>query len=320
MSNITIAVLGEPGYAKNIGKQGTESDIIFYNLKKGEDTVTLIEPTRYPERLAPLFYTVSMADAAVLVVSAITPEFGETLLMLDTANVRKGYIILKNYLDPSQITPLIAGTVLEGYQFIDDNPIELRELLLGEARMREHAEDITDVGVVSIDHHFNVKGIGTVILGGVQRGTIHKHDIMIVLPGEKKAQIRSIQKHDDNFETATRGDRVGLALKNIEADELDRGYVLTNDNSVKCTTIVGGQVHLGKFWPKPLWKDMVVHVGYWMQFIPGRIESIEENTDWKNPKITLTLDRELIYIPGESAVLHYLEGGKLRVAGRVVLS
>lgn len=320
MSNITIAVLGEPGYAHNIGKKGTESDIIFYNLKKGDDTVTLIEPARYPERLAPLFYTVSMADAAVLVVGAITPEFGETVVMLDTATVKRGYIILKNYLDPSQIAPLIAGTVLEGYQYIEDNPIELRERLLEDAKAVAPGEVNPDAGVVSIDHHFNVKGIGTVILGGVQRGTIHKHDIMTVLPGEKKAQIRSIQKHDDNFETAITGDRVGLALKNIEADDLDRGYVLTTDDSIQSKDRIESNVHLGKFWQKPLWQDMVVHVGYWLQFVPARIESIEEKKDWKNPKITLVLDRELIYIPGESAILHYLEGGKLRVAGRIDLS
>ena len=56
MGNITVAIIGAQGYGKNIGKKGTITDITFYNIKKGEDTVTLIEPTRYPERLAPLFY------------------------------------------------------------------------------------------------------------------------------------------------------------------------------------------------------------------------------------------------------------------------
>ncbi|NLB01670.1 MAG: elongation factor Tu, partial [Methanomicrobiales archaeon] len=48
MGNLNVAVLGPAGYAKDLGKKGTESDITFYNLKKGEDTVTIIEPTRYP--------------------------------------------------------------------------------------------------------------------------------------------------------------------------------------------------------------------------------------------------------------------------------
>ena len=52
MPNLNIAVLGPHGYAKNIGKAGTESDITFVNLKKDDDTVTMIEATRYPDRLA----------------------------------------------------------------------------------------------------------------------------------------------------------------------------------------------------------------------------------------------------------------------------
>ena len=49
MSNITVAILAPNGYADALGKKGTTSDITFYNLKKGEATVTFIEPTRYPE-------------------------------------------------------------------------------------------------------------------------------------------------------------------------------------------------------------------------------------------------------------------------------
>lgn len=53
MENLMIAVLGTSSYASDLGKKGTSTDIILYNLKKGEDTVTFVEPTRYPERLAP---------------------------------------------------------------------------------------------------------------------------------------------------------------------------------------------------------------------------------------------------------------------------
>ena len=49
MGNITVAVLGALGYgAQHLGKKGTSTDITFYNIKKGEDTVTLIEPDTLP--------------------------------------------------------------------------------------------------------------------------------------------------------------------------------------------------------------------------------------------------------------------------------
>ena len=71
------------------------------------------------------------------------------------------------------------------------------------------------------------------ILGCVTHGVIKKHDSLKVLPTTKTAQIRSIQKHDDDADTAVTGDRVGLSLKGIEAEDLDRGYVLTNDPAIK---------------------------------------------------------------------------------------
>ena len=46
MGNITVAILGALDYGSTIGKKGTSTDITLYNLKKGEDTVTIIEPTR----------------------------------------------------------------------------------------------------------------------------------------------------------------------------------------------------------------------------------------------------------------------------------
>jgi selenocysteine-specific translation elongation factor len=86
---------------------------------------------------------------------------------------------------------------------------------------------------VPIDHFFNVKGVGTVILGYVTHGRIEKHDELKVLPTDRKALVRSIQKHDDDYDDAVRGDRVGLALKNVDVEQLDRGYVLTADDRVK---------------------------------------------------------------------------------------
>src|SRR5659263_735896 len=113
MSNLTVAVLAPPDYAKDLGKKGTTSDITFYNLKRGEATVTFIEPTRYPEKLSSLFYAVSLSDRVILVVDELNSTFGECVLMLQCAGKSDGYLILKNYISPDQIAPLIKDTVLE---------------------------------------------------------------------------------------------------------------------------------------------------------------------------------------------------------------
>ncbi len=208
MSNLTVAVLAPPDYAKDLGKKGTTSDITFYNLKKGDATVTFIEPTRYPEKLSSLFYAVSIADRVVLVVDEINATFGECVLMLQCAGKSNGYLILKNYISPDQIAPLIKGTVLEHYEVIEDDIVGLRENLLDisvKQTAHQKAHDTGGKGVVPVDAHFNVKGVGVVVLGFVAQGMIKKHDILKILPTEKTAQIRSIQKHDDDADYAING-------------------------------------------------------------------------------------------------------------------
>ena len=320
MPNLNIAMLGPHGYANNIGKSGTESDITFINLKKGEDTVTIIEPTRYPDRLAPLYYAVAMSDSALLVIDSITPMLGEMVIMLDVMGITSGLIVLQNYLDKSQIEPLIRGTVLEGYDFVEDDPIVLRERFLSMAAAITYPVPTPETGFVMIDHAFNVKGIGTVVLGSVEKGTIHQHDTVTVLPGEMTCQIRSIQKHDEDAKEAYQTDRVGLALKNMPAENLERGMVLTTDSSIQVTSEVRGTAKLVRFWPEPLREGLVVHIGLWTQFVNGKITAVENDSDWHTCSVVIELEKDIAYLPGERAVIHYLDGGKLRIAGSVILN
>jgi selenocysteine-specific translation elongation factor len=322
MGNVTVAVLGALGYAENLGKKGTSTDITLYNLKRGEDTVTLIEPTRYPERLAPLFYSVSLAKKAIIVVDELNAAFGESLVMLQCSGITSGYIILRNYIPKERVEPLIKGTSIEKFEFASDDPNYLREQLLAEAAKQKPAEIPTGqqaVGTVPVDHAFNVKGVGVVILGVVSYGNVQKHATLNVLPGSKTALVRSIQKHDDEFDTATEGDRVGFALKNVEVEDVDRGTVLTNDPTVKISSTLKVQASLVKYWQMPINPGMVMHVGHWTQFVTAKVEAVAETGDPKKPILTLTLDKPLVYRPNDKAVLMYLEGAKLRVAGTIEL-
>jgi selenocysteine-specific translation elongation factor len=318
MANLNVAILGAPDYGKDLGKKGTASDLTFYNLKKGQDTVTLIEPTRYPERLAPLFYAVSMAKKAVLVVDQINPTFGESVIMLDCANLKEGIVILRNYLSREQIATLIKGTVVDGYEFLEDDKNALRERLLADVAKVESRQD-SETGTMPVDHFFNVRGIGTVVLGSVAEGTIRKHDDLMVLPGTKTAQVRSIQKHDEDFDSASAGERTGIALKGVEVDDLDRGTILTNDKSIKQVSSLTTRVNLVKYWPSPLKEGMVFHIGHWMQFIPARVEAVKAEADWHKVELTLKLDKMLVFRPGSKGILTYPEGGKLRVVGTIDL-
>jgi selenocysteine-specific translation elongation factor len=319
VGNITVAVLGVLGYAGNIAKKGTSTDITLYDIKKGEATVTFIEPSRYPERLAPLFYACALSKKAIVVVDELSATLGEQLVMLQCSDIQSGYFVLRNYIPKEKIEPLIKGTNLEKFEFINDDPNVIREKLLSEAAQIKSADN-SPVGIVPVDHSFNVKGVGVVVLGIVVKGSIQKHAMLKALPGAKTAQVRSIQKHDDEFESAGEGDRVGFALKNIEVEDLDRGVVLTNDPTVKTSNKLEVQASLVKYWQSPIKQGMVVHVGHWTQFLTAKVEDSKDTGDIRKPTLTLTLDKPLVYQPNDKAILMYLEGTKLRVVGNLTLT
>ena len=319
MGNLNIVVAGSNNFASEVGKKGTVTDMTFFELKKGNDSVTLIEPTKYPEKLSSLFYSVSMAEYAILVVEKIDSFLGETIVMIDSLGIDKGWMVLRNYIQPEQLKPLLAGTSLENYEPLEDDPIKTREMLIDLACNTKKEAGNGTCGSCPIDSHFNVKGVGTVVLGSVIDGYFKVHDKMQIYPIKKEVILKSIQKHDIDAADGIKGDHVGLALRGIESDELDRGYVATTDPSIKMTRKVTAKATLVKFWPNPIKDGMVIHIGHWMQMVPCRVTSSKDDGDFRSPMLEMEFDSDIIHKPGDKAMMMYLEGGKLRVVGSFIL-
>ncbi|MCL1984235.1 MAG: translation elongation factor 1 alpha-related protein, partial [Methanomassiliicoccaceae archaeon] len=153
MGNLNAVIVGANGFAGEIGKKGTVSDMTFFNLKKGDDSVTLIEPTKYPDKLSSLFYAAAMSEFAIFIIDKIDSTLGETILMIDSIGIDKGWIILRNYIQDAQVRPLIAGTTAGSYTIVGEDPIKLREDLLSMAsKMSVPSEKQS--GSVPVDSHF----------------------------------------------------------------------------------------------------------------------------------------------------------------------
>ena len=108
---------------------------------------------------------------------------------------------------------------------------------------------------------------------------------------------------------------MGLALKGIESAELDRGFVCSTAPSIKLAQKVTGKVTYNKYYRGELKDGMMVHVGHWMQMVPVRIEK----ASGKDADVEMSFDGQIIHKPGDEGVVMYLEGGKLRVVGTIVL-
>lgn len=316
--NINIAIIGDPEFAGQFGKKGTESDMTLYNFRKGDDTLTFLHPSRYPERLSSLLFILEQCDLAIIQVSEINATLGEIIVAIDAAAISRGYIYLTNYLQAEQITPLLAGMSMESFTFTDTPPMELKENILRLANPDSSAGPT----LVPIDHHFNVKGIGPVILGIVREGTVARHQKLQLHPTGTTVSVRSIQTHDKDVNEAGIGERVGLALKGIETADIDRGMVLTDQSSEVCS-VEKLQLDLtpSSFWKTSIIDDMVIHISTLMQMRPGRISNVQRaggSSDPKHPTISMnvTFEKPLTLQPSTPIFVSYLEGGSLRVVGR----
>lgn len=225
MDSRSIFVYNSPEFLRTVSKKGTESDITIHHRKEGDTISTFLEPSRYPEKLSSLTDTVYLSDIAVINGDSIDKEFGEVVLALDLMGKKKGYILVTDESRNEQIRKVLKGTVAENYEFFSGNPMDLMEKI----NIISIGRNESDNTVVIIDHFFKVKSVGTVALGFVLQGTLSKHQKLFLSDTEKEVQIRSIQMHDEDQESAPPGSRVGLALKNVDADELGRGMFLSTE-------------------------------------------------------------------------------------------
>ena len=314
MPAVTLAVLGNLEYAKELGKKSTESDVQLMSFREGDVNVSMVVPFRHPEKVHPLCYAVNSADAVLIVVKEMNRDLGESILAAAAAGHSRGIILLQNYVQPEQVAPLLKNTTLAGIPIVtaeQEKPASIRQKLADLAvAPREGPVRIP------VDHHFNVKGIGTVVLGFVQQGVVKKHDTLRAFPTDKTATVRSIQVHDVDVAEAHTGDHVGLALKNIENDDLDRGNVFAPEGSLSVAET--GQTVTVKASVTPFFKagiktDGVYHLAHGWQMCNARARN--DLAPGKEGAVTFELMKPLAYAPGDRVVLVNLDNPNQRIVG-----
>ena len=142
--------------------------------------------------------------------------------------------------------------------------------------------------LVSIDQHFVVKGIGLVGIGYVRSGILERHENVKIYPKKANGIVRSLQVMDDDVDRALTGDRVGIALRGVSDDSLDKGSQIVSEGSDLLTRSERSRlsVAISAFQSKTPKAGDIVHMSFDLQCLGGRIESIEESTmvvNWDRP-------------------------------------
>ena len=292
MTGLTVALVGAPEIAKELGKKGTASDLTLFNLVHDEHAVTIVEPTQFPEKIPPLLTAVAMADRCLLVVTELSRPVAETIAVLELAEVPTTVVVGPNVGDPEVARVLKGGRLAEAPRVPLDLP-HLRELVESWTGSPQEGPVL-----VRIDHAFPVKGVGAVALGVVRRGTLRAHDRLRLYPTAKTVEIRSVQVHDVDRKEAVVGERVGVALKGVEADEIERGQVLAPEGTLEvASSILLGPLVRCRYYRGDAGPGARLHLSLGLQSVPVVLDELSST------RTQVTSDRPVVLAPRESAYL-----------------
>ncbi|MCL4375255.1 EF-Tu/IF-2/RF-3 family GTPase [Candidatus Marsarchaeota archaeon] len=218
--NHIISVPIDKNLAEFIGKKSSENGITFYNRKAPDGSaITVLVPTNPSEKFYSVAESILVSDQILLSTKNIDKEFGEVLI---AASLSEKHVIITREND---ISTLLTGNILKDFEIA--NREEILERIISYTQGKNISKKRVD-----IDKAFPVKGIGTVVLGVVTEGTILQHDKLFHSSG-KEIEIKSIQSQDIDLKEAGEGARVGLGLKGIEHDEIEKGSILSSKKPVQ---------------------------------------------------------------------------------------
>jgi selenocysteine-specific translation elongation factor len=84
--------------------------------------------------------------------------------------------------------------------------------------------------IIPMDHGFDVKGVGTVVLDVVKQGSIEVYDQLKIMPSGKDLVVKSIQMHEGSVDESNTPARVGLAVKGMTAEQIAREDILCSED------------------------------------------------------------------------------------------
>ncbi|ADU96228.1 translation elongation factor Tu [Thermovibrio ammonificans HB-1] len=175
--------------------------------------------------------------AIVVFLNKVDMVDDEELLELVELEVRE---LLSEYGYPGDEVPVIRGSALKALECTDPNcewcqPIyELVKAL--DEYVPEPVREIDKPFLMPIEDVFSISGRGTVVTGRVERGTLKVGDEVEIV-GLRDEPIKTVATGIEMFrkvlDEALPGDNIGVLLRGVGKDEVERGMVVAKPGSIK---------------------------------------------------------------------------------------
>ena len=298
--SVNFVVLGKQDLAAEFGKKGTVTDLSLFDRKESDIIKTWVTPSGFPEKIQPLFQAINLAEYVIFHVDKLDKFTGEQIIALDSLKKEKGILSHTFDVDESKLNLMIKGTVVENYVQVEQDKIK-EEMDKLEPISNDSPSEMV------IDHCFDVKGVGTVILGKVTNGKIKQYDNLKLYPAGIDVLIKSIQMHDDPVTESVCPARVGLAVKGAKPDEVSRGDVISVENAVDVKSEIELDFTKNPFFKGDIAENQGCLVSVGLQVKAAKFTSISP--------LKLKFEKPIVCKSGDMAVILKPESTTIRIIG-----
>ena len=167
--------------------------------------------------------------------------------------------LLSSYDFPGDDIPVVAGSALKALEYIQGGKVAVR----GEDEWVDKILDLMDAVdeaipeperevdkpfLMAVEDVFSITGRGTVATGRIERGKVKVGEtVQIVgIKDTRETTVTGVEMFRKLLDEGMAGDNVGLLLRGIQKEDIERGMVLVKPNSIKPHTKFEGEVYVLK--------------------------------------------------------------------------
>jgi elongation factor Tu len=246
----------------------------------------------------------------------------EELLELVEMEVRD---LLSTYEFPGDEIPIVKGSAklaLDGDAAQKENILKLMEAV--DSYIPEPERAIDKPFLMPVEDVFSIEGRGTVCTGRVERGIIKKmEEVEIVgIRDTQKTTVTDIEMFRKLLDEGRAGDNVGLLIRGLKKNDVERGQVIAKPNSVKAYRKFKGEIYVlskdegGRH--TPFFSNYRPQFYFRTTDVTGSIK-LPEGVEMVMPGDNVNLEVELITPIAMEQTMRFAirEGGRTVGAGRV---
>ena len=290
-------------------------------------------------------------DGAILVVSAADgpmPQTREHILLARQVGVPAIVVFLNkvDLVDDDELLDLVDMEIrdlLNKYEFPGDDAAIVRGSATAAMEAKPEGDEAIANLLAAVDEHiplptrdvdmpflmcvedvFNIEGRGTVVTGRVERGELKKMtEIEIVgLRDTQKTTATDIEMFRKLLDSATAGDNVGVLLRGIKKDDVERGQVLSKPGTIKPHTKFKAEIYVlskdegGRH--TPFFTNYRPQFYFRTSDVTGNValpEGVEMVMPGDNVSVSIELNKSVAMEKGQRFAIR--EGGRTIGAGRV---